>query len=231
MPTEKTSTRALTGDRILTQNVPSYAGISDVTLAWSEANGWQSVGSSIGVSGLMYENYFDLSGYELDDLTLVPMAAKLQDGMPSFYTPAVPANTNQGLWVVDIISQERLDPEVVCTNIATANNLPGLSTTRDEFNQLIMCDARFMALDTTIGATTQLVTTTRGQFGSLSPTAVAKLWTYRFVLVGRGIMGIDPNDELSIPGTRFVLAANIIKEEELPYMMRLKRSYELANLG
>ena len=231
MPTEKTSTRALTGDRILTQNVPSYAGISDVTLAWSEANGWQSVGGTIGVSGLMYENYFDLSGYELDDLTLIPMAAKLQDGMPSFYTPAVPANTNQGLWVVDIISQERLDPEVVCTNIALANNLPGLSTTRDEFNQLLMCDARFMALDTTIGATTNLVTTTRGQFGSLSPTAVAKLWTYRFVLVGRGILGIDPNDELSIPGTRFVLAANIIKEEELPYMMRLKRSYELANLG
>jgi len=231
MPTEKTSTRALTGDRILTQNVPSYAGVSGLTLAWSEANGWQSVGATVGVSGLMYENYFDLSGYELDDLTLVPMAAKLQDGMPSFYTPSVPAHTNQGLWVVDIISQERLDPEVVCENIAVANNLPGLSTTRDEFNQLLMCDARFMALDTTIGATTNLVTTTRGQFGSLSPTAVAKLWTYRFVLVGRGIMGIDPGDELSLPGTRFVLAANIIKEEELPYMMRLKRSYELANLG
>ena len=227
---EKKSTRALTGDRILTQNVPSYNSVSDVSLAWLPDNGWQSVGQTVGASALMYENYFDLSGYELDDLTLVPMNAKLQDGMPYFYTPAVPGNVNQGVLVLDIISQERLDPEVVMQNIGQFNDVPGLSRTRDDFNQIIMCDTRFMALDTTIGASTQLVTTSRGSFGSLSATAVAKLWTYRFILVTRGVVGIDPNDAMTIPGSRFVLAATIVQEDELPYMMRLKRSYELATL-
>lgn len=230
---EKKSTRALTGDRILTQNVPSYTGVADLTLAWSPGNGWQSVGQTVGASAIMYENYFDLSGYELDDLTLVPMAARLQDGLPYFYTPSpavIPPNTNQGILLLDIISQERLDPEVVMQQLGQFNDVPGLSRTRDEFNTILMCDTRFMTLDTTIGATTQLVTTSRGSFGSLSPTAVAKLWTYRFVLASRGIEGIDEGDFMTIPGSRFVLAANIVQEDELPYMMRLKRSYELANL-
>ena len=68
---------------------------------------------------------------------------------------------------------------------------------------------------------------TQGSFGSAEPTAVQKLWVYRVVLC----RGASDASTLLLPATRFVLASDIVKEEDLPYIMRLKRSYELSTQG
>jgi hypothetical protein len=91
-----------------------------------------------------------------------------------------------------------------------------------------MCNTRLLGLSTQFADPTLLVPSTAGTFGSASPTAVQKLWIYRVIVPGAG--SGDPII-IQVPASRFVLAADIVKEDDLPYMMRLKRSYELATQG
>ncbi len=63
-------------------------------------------------------------------------------------------------------------------------------------------------------------------FSSLEPTSADKLYCYRLVAIGGGdsefLSAFAPPNRILIPGT-------IAQEPKLEYMMRLKRSYELAN--
>ena len=88
-----------------------------------------------------------------------------------------------------------------------------------------MCNVRGMTTQTEFGSVTLLRAAYGGSYGSAGPTTVSKLWCYRIIRIAA--TDLD-NQVLTVPATRFVLAATIVKEEELPYQMRLKRSFELA---
>ena len=64
------------------------------------------------------------------------------------------------------------------------------------------------------------------QFGSLGATTADKIWIYRFII----LLGI-PSDGAAVkcPPFRPVLDINVEAESENAFMMRQKRSYELAN--
>lgn len=215
MPKEKTSTRALTGSRLLHKNVPSTIW----TNLFEPTNGWEAI---TGGGVLYYESYFDLSPYELDDLTLVPTAMSLQDGI------RYDAANSSNIAVYDILSEERLDPSDFSLYTLTGN-FPGSPGSTQDWNQILMCNYRHMTLNTQFADATALVPMSAGSFGSASPTAVQKLWLYR-IIVPSGDGSGEPI-ALKIPATRFVLGADIIEEDDLAYMMRLKRSYELATQG
>jgi len=68
-------------------------------------------------------------------------------------------------------------------------------------------------------------------FSSLEPTAADRLYCYRVIaLANPGQTGVSTGlQTVSVPAKRILLSASSMKEEDLEYMMRLKRSYELAN--
>jgi hypothetical protein len=218
-PSTKTSTRALEGPRRLTKEIPSFQGVYDVTNVFPSMNGWYNDGLT---NLIAYETYFDLSGYELDDMTFVPTGVLLQD--PGRY---IADNATLDYEVLDIVSQEKLS----LTNInaqLTLGNVPGMAGTTQDFTQIVAGNYRLMTQQTTTVAADLLLTINGGSFGSGEPTAAAKLWVYRIIRVN----GLKiPGNTLNIPGSRFVMNGTVIKEEELPYMMRLKRSYEIATQG
>jgi len=221
MAKEKTSTRALTGSRLMNLAVPSTLATFTGDNEWAATNGWKTLGNQV----VYYENYFDLSGYELDDLTLVPTAISLQDGLP--YTTTSLDPTTQ-LPVFDIVSQERLSMAEIYTIYTGGNEYPGSPASTQNWSQLLMCNFRLMTIQTDFAITSLLLPATGGSLGSAEPTAVQKLWVYRVLIP----TATDLSASIwTVPATRFVLAAEIVKEEELPYMMRLKRSYELATQG
>ncbi|AXH78823.1 MAG: hypothetical protein [Circular genetic element sp.] len=216
-PSKKTSTRALTGPRLLDHAVPgtqlTVEGDNQPTNGWElSANGY-----------LYYENYFDMAGLMLDDLTLVPTVTTLQDGLPYIVT----GTASMSVW--DIISTERLDIDYFLNYYSGASSGPGLHNSKEDWNQLIMCNNRLMTLQTVFTDATLMLPATGGSFGSQEPSAARKLWIYRIVI------DIGPQTSspvvFKIPATRFVMGAEIVKEDELPYMMRLKRSYELSTQG
>jgi len=225
MPKEKTSTRALTGTRLLDLPVPACTPVYSDGAGWGAGlNGWVSI-SDTAATGLYYENYFDLSGYELDDLTLVPTMMQLQDALP--YSTNNLADPLLGLAVFDIISQEKLDPVQIAANYVNGD-YPSSPGSLEDWTQVLMCGFRLFLPQTDFATTSLLMPAQGGPLGSSQSTAVQKLWVYRIVVTGAQ----DWTDKsVYIPATRFVLGAEIIKEGDLEYMMRLKRSYELSTQG
>lgn len=209
--------RALTGERLLTKNIPQYQG-GIVSGEWVGAEGWRSVGSDV----LYYETYLDLSAYTMDDLTVYPILLELQDGMPYY------ANKADGwLNVVDIISQEKLDPLEDFNTPMTQLNVAGLPETKQDFTQVLMANYRLFSPQVDFTATNLYLPATAGSFGSNEPTAVEKLWLYRFISFS-GSTPWEDGATLQIPATRFIAAVNVREENDLAYMMRLKRSFELG---
>ena len=91
-----------------------------------------------------------------------------------------------------------------------------------------MCNFRLLTPQTDFAVSTLLLPATGGAFGSAEPTAVQKLWIYRIIIP----VALDLTDTIwTIPPTRFVMGAEVVKEDDLPYIMRLKRSYELSTQG
>tara|TARA_X000001036_G_C20594148_1_gene772141 strand:- start:45 stop:707 length:663 start_codon:yes stop_codon:yes gene_type:complete len=220
MAKESKSTRAVTGPRVMNLAIPSTL-VTNPAGTFVATNGWEVLANNV----VYYENYFDLSAYELDDLTVVPTALTLQDGLPYYSTGPQP---DLQLATFDIISQERLSMQEVYDNYTASNGYPSSPTSTQDWTQLLMCNFRLQTLQTDFQSATLLLPATGGALGSGEATAVQKLWVYRILIpVTFDTDGLG----LSIPATRFVAATEVIKEDELPYMMRLKRSYELATQG
>lgn len=206
---------ALEGERTLTSMLQPYAG-SRGAVSWSSAEGWAG---PAGVDIIYTEAYFDLSGYTADDLTLFPLGITLQD--PGRY---ISSNANVPLQVVDIISQETLNASEMYTWV-TSNLMPGMLGTTVEWTQMVWGQYRtFLGQATFQGAATEFLPASVGLFGSGSPTTVEKLYCYRFILMP----GAAEGDTLYIPASRFVMSAVIAPEDEKAFLMRQKRSYELA---
>jgi len=217
------SDRALTGSRIMNKPIPSYQGVFADGIGWPGLNGWRQV-SPGDATGVYYESYFDLSGYELDDLTAVPTLLQLQDALP--YTTSY-SEVDLLVSVFDIVSQERIDPALVADMLQTFD-YPGSPSSDLDWSQILMCNYRGMTGSNDLLNTTLLQAATGGSLGSSEPTAAAKLWIYRIVITA----GTDwTAKSLAIPATRFIAGVEVVSEAELPYLMRLKRSYELATQG
>ena len=206
------------GERTMSKDIPEYTGPYITSTGWTPFKGWTTGTTTNGKRALMYETYFDLSGYELDDLTLLPTIALLQD--PGTYI-SDDSNTPM-MEVLDIISQERLDLDTVVDNLIN-QNMPGFPLSTQDWNQITFGQYRLM-LNTAefneTGSKTWL-TAKRDDFGSGSPVVVQKLWIYRIVrfLVNEGKIAL-------IPASRMILSGTVTKEKELVYIQRLRRNYE-----
>jgi len=229
------STRALTGIRTLTtqfemggmywDNIPlpgSFKPITSPTPTAGSPTNWKAIS---GLPVFYNETYLDLSGYELDDLTLVPMDVKVQDPGVHLYS-----GVGHVFCIYDILSQERLsvaDIDLLGENNRNNRQMgPGMAEGPLDRNQIVYGLYRFFTNNTSQTGMPSLMLNARTvRFGSGQPTAVQKLWAYRIV-----IFADDPThlDTVTIPAATFVLNAQIVKEDELPYFMRLKRSYELS---
>jgi len=221
MAKKERQTRALTGPRQLTQMVPEYVGAMGAS-EFPGFKGWKA-GQTLPV--VFYETYFDLSGYKLDDLTAIPIAAMLQD--PGLYACT---DTKVPLQVLDILSQERLVAADVFADVVTNNNVPGMMTTSNNFEQITFGNYRlFMAQLSFTNpsglATIAYLPADSMQFGSGDAVTVEKLWCYRFVIANGATAA--SSSTIRIPASRFILNVNVVDEDEMVYLMRLKRSYEL----
>lgn len=213
--------RALEGNRLMTKDVPSLVTAFDDTAGqFQPANGWQ-----VDTNGtIYYENYFDLGGYNLDDLTTIIDVLALQDTGQYFLQNPF---SDSLVTLIDVVCEERLSPDQV-SDLSLQGEYPGTPASTQNFDQVKYCGVRGMIPQTDFQSVTLLGNAFGGSMGSAAPTTAAKLWIYRIVRIAATDL---TGQVLTIPATRFMLGATVIKESELPYMMRLKRSYELAKNG
>jgi hypothetical protein len=214
------STGALTGPRSMVVDIPEY--LETYTTLFPSYKGWYNAGLT---NCIAYETYLDLSGYELDDLTFVPTGGSLQDPGRYSYTLNTPgAPVENDFEILDIVSQERLDLTNIDADL-TLLNVPGMMLSTNNFTQITIGQYRALVVPTTQATALDLMqVVTGGSFGSADPVVVQKLWVYRIVRVNGSK---SSGDILAVPASRFVVNGTVIKEKDLIYMQRLKRSYEL----
>ena len=212
------SERALEGERTMSKMIPEYVGTYNTgTNLWAYNNGWESAAAQPGV--LYHESYFDLTGYELDDLTLMPISATLQD--PGIYLTDEAANRYPRVIEMNVISQERISPAQMLAAV-NANQALSFPETTQDWNNITFGEWKLKALTTEFANATLLGDLKINKFGSGSPCVTKKLWIYRifFFVPANGV-------ELRIPASRMVLSGLVTKEPEMVYIQRLRRNYEL----
>ena len=176
----------------------------------------------------------DLSGYAMDKKTFYPYSSFEQRGGTTSGRFATSLTTQPYLTDMTIISSVPMSNADLIQSIITAPgfNYPyGLLGSPGRFNRehIIHGELKWYTVDSTLavaGGANTLKLLDREIFSSLEPTAADKLYCYRLVSIqattGEGFIGTWPASRLLLPG-------NISSEPKLEYMMRLKRSYELAN--
>jgi hypothetical protein len=223
-------TRALTGPRQLLSFVGNYLGTFDEADQQFPAFGnWQPLPAVGGITapGVFSETRID-ANLSLDRLTFYPAAFFLQDpGMYLKSPSAVLDDEAERFCVYDIVSTKQLDVGLIALR-ATDTNLntsPSMLGTEDDLNQITMGSLRFMSKDTNYTQQSSLQSVNQvADFSGAAPFAQDLIYCYRILMPhATDYVGMI----LGCPASRFILQGTIAQEAEVPYMMRLKNSYEL----
>ena len=193
--------------------------------------------TDLGTGVWCFETVIDLSGYALQKKSFYPYSSFEQRG-GAFTATFTDSTRVRNIHDTIIVSSVPLDLSAPFVT-AYVNALPGF--TPFNFPTLPVEDSYRINRDplmhqrqlihsfdtTTSSGTGQSIyrLTSDVSASSLEPTAADKLFCYRFVKCdARTGSGYLPAARVLLPGT-------ITTEPKLEYMMRLKRSYELANQG
>lgn len=196
----------------------------------------------------VHEQSIDLTGYVLQDMTTYfrqsfEQSAGLRSVTWSASTSKPLVSFSGSYLELTLVSTVPLEDSDLAAAILIPpgfTSVPITNLTFGNFNRDHIIHGRYCiyGIDTTLGADpldgdgagyNRLVQ--EYDFSSLQPVAVDRLYCYRlfsfspsFQLGGAGAL-----TSISIPPKRILLDATMDKEEDIPYLMRLKRGYELAN--
>jgi hypothetical protein len=197
--------------------------------------GWRSL--SIYPLGLVYEDTISLSGYHMQDLTYYPELGFNQIGvghsvlgndggeiLDCTIVSLLPIKDDTSLWWWVISGSSPALPQF-------DNNAIGFDVQdTSQWETLPFMEQRLYARNTNVpGATGFMQPLDRAQLGSLDPFAVDKLYVYRVVLPYSNTGNYDAFSQVSAPPSRVGFIGTMAKEDDIEYLMRLKRGYELAN--
>ena len=199
---------------------------------WAQfRNGWVPIPSN--TLAAYYEDSIDLSGYALQQMTFFPQLAFIQESPLRSITGSEAA----GIIDVTVISTTPLDIDGLYRQVAFAGG-PGLtqlsvtlgSSTPADWETIPYCRIRNDILNSTgVSSTGFTQPLDMGQIGSLEPTAADKLFIYRLIIPYGIVTSTVLFGTLTGPAQRVGFRGEMAQEPTLEYMMRLKRSYELAN--
>jgi hypothetical protein len=189
--------------------------------------------TSLGADVFYAQTDIDLSGYAMERKTFYPYSSFEQRSGATFSETIASPTTQPYIVENTIVSSVPLN-ETELSIFGAANLSPGFSTTfgfggRFDRTVIIHGDAKLYTLDSTIsisGQSDAFRLIDRQAYSSLEPTAADKLYCYRIVYLSAtdGEMA-----NASVPDSRVLIPGTLSTEPKLEYMMRLKRSYELAN--
>jgi len=189
------------------------------------ADGW----TPLSANGCFIQNDIDLAGFAQQDLTFATFETMMQD--PGLYLSEVGGGGAPGsgtrMMVCEFISDVPFntgDLQNVLTDLPA--RAPGMLGTNQDFKQIIYGNLRTYVPNTTLGLPGYFQLIDSSGFGSKEPTAASKLYCYKIVQLTNG----TPTDTLQIPASRIGLMGRMFAEDELAYIYRLKRSYELQQL-
>jgi hypothetical protein len=188
---------------------------------------------SLGFGTFYTQQDIDLSGYAMERKTFYPYSSFEQRGGSTAGTFDATLTQQPFLIESTIISSIPLNVDEIGAAIAFSPGFimpSGIAPIgRIDRTCILHGEYKLYTIDSNMavpGSNSSLALLQREIFSSLEPTAADKLYGYRIVSVSSGE---GEGDTIAVPASRVLMPGNISSEPTLEYMMRLKRSYELAN--
>ena len=203
-------------------NVTGRGGAGEVWDDFTNSGGWSTIGNAV----MYWQGSIDLSGYAMERKTFYPVTAFVQEAGASV------SFGGSGQNVTYIVSSVPTDITTLLTQIGYLT-APGfiqqsqLAVSQDDWTTVLFGQNNQSLINSTLPQLGVVQLISSQQFGSLSPTAADKLYVTKVVIPGT--LAGDIGTSMGIPSSRIVIPGTIREEPKLEYMMRLKRSYELAN--
>lgn len=233
MTDEKTSTRALTGRRQMHKQFPAMRMSHNInTGVWTIADfsdSFRFIDPAVPIAGVYSETYFDTSGYTRDYLTTMSMSAQVQDWGKIQVLDTPQENSTLRIFQLDIMTTDRLTVDIPFRDAIIAGEstvLPGAEGTNTEWEQVLYARMQeLVGINQGTNVSDIFTPINVQQFGSMGDTTADKIWLYRIFIVA----GLPAGSAIiRLPNGRHILNIDVVKEDTLPYLMRQKRSYELA---
>jgi hypothetical protein len=162
--------------------------------------------------------YYDLSGYNKSELTAFFQGIDVQEEF-------APQGTMQ-CWVIDLITTEYVDDDTITNALfetaGLLGDLPGFPESTYNQEQVIYGRTRSYLTSSIWGGVGEFG---RTRWGTCSASTADKIHITRILYTDPLV---PPEAILSIPPVNYVASIVVIEEKELTFLMRQKRSYELA---
>jgi len=204
----------LEGPRLLAKTLTGTTATNDGTTLGGVTGQWDIVAGSPNAA--VQRDYFDLSGYNMDLLTTFIQRVDIQD-------PGPLAGTDQNNGLIELITTEFVsDADIAAWTGGFLFSGPGYSLSTMSMDQVIFGRRRQYTFD---GGILPLIPNLHSVnvWGTASAITSDKLHLTRIVL-----SSTTPGSVTHVSDTVFVVGVIVSKEKELPFLMRQKRSYELA---
>jgi len=191
-------------------------------LATGTYGSWIQLGGiGSGSSNFISKTYFDLGGMSMDEKTLFFEAA----GTQTVLSPKAGDGASPGdnCLIYDIMSSSPLSDTDIANFTAFGNFAqPGAVLNWDE---TIFARSRLFGITVNEAGINHMLLLNEEQYGSMSPTASDRIYSYRIVIV----LGVSPDsmNGLIVYPARHILRATAKEEPDHEYIMRLLRSYQL----
>ncbi len=177
----------------------------------------------------LQETTIDLSGYALQRKTFFPFSSFEQIG--GVYGATIPTALTEQPYLQDytVISSIPLSNTDLIVGLSVHTGFEGPYGVGFNRDAILHGTSRAYTNDTSVSVAqvyANLVLNSAQNFSSLEPTAADKLYCYRVIKYYGDRPGLT---SLQVPAKRVIIPGTIDTEPTLEHMMRMKRSYELAN--
>jgi hypothetical protein len=185
----------------------------------SSSPGWRLLNPGANSPVFVSDTYFDLAGLSQREKTLFFEGATVQDLLNPVAFNQAPGDS---AIVTDLMSTKQLtDTEITTFSIIGNFAAPTASLT---FEETVYARLNQYVVDLDTAAWGSMIQVSSNQIGSLKATASDRIYSYRIVTGGSPFTG----DRFDVLACRHLLRAEAKEEAEYQYLMRLRRSFELA---
>ena len=172
-----------------------------------------------GIPQYVASTFFDLAGLSQREKTLFFEATAMQEVIPPSTTGATAGDFCS---IVDLMTSTPLtDTQVIA--YSTQANMAG-SNAAITFEETVYGRIRIFNIDLDNAAGGYFITLSDTQTGSMAATASDRIYVYRAVFFSAN----NADGTMGTSAARYLLRAEPKEEAEFQYLMRLRRSYELA---
>lgn len=185
----------------------------------SATNGWEVISSDANALIIAFRSYIDLAGWTRQDLTTFTQGVDIQK--QSLPLAALTNTQSDRVHEYDFLTTRILtDAELTYTG---GFSLPGFASSTCDLMEVVYGERMAYASNTQIEPVHQYIQVGGETFGSGNPTAMDKLhWTRLYV-----IHYPFDSDGIILQPANLVVQAMTVKEKDLVWMERLRRSYVL----